>query len=183
MRSTFRFGETEAQHLTEFQAKNKLKTRAKALNLLIQDHQNLEAFFAVKDIDPNDPALKCYRRMKQGIKLYCVTTPVSETRGLPSKTLLPSIVVCSICRETRMRRLGVKLENIGDIERRQEKKSEPPKPEPPKEKPLLCPMTGEPFQPDPNCIQCQKAHLKDWHDCEARRYWRATRKLTVTVEK
>lgn len=174
---TYRIPDQEIEHLLDFQARNKLKTQNEALRLLLQDHKTLEDFFKAKDVNPNDPALECYRRMSYHGKIYCVSTPLHEHRGLPTKTLLPSVEVCAICRETRLRKLGVKFRETEPQPR------DLPKPKPqPIEKPLLCPMSGEPFQPDPYCIQCQKAHQKDWFKCEVRRYYRATGKTTVTVK-
>lgn len=52
------------------------------------------------------------------------------------------------------------------------------RPTEPGEKPLLCPMSEEPFNPDV-CKRCCQSSYLTWYKCEALKYYQKTGKVTV----
>lgn len=137
------------------------------IHRLFERLEYLEDFFTEQKA-VYDAENECERRLVKNEKFYCIQT---DYKGLRAQKELLSVEVCRICKIKRFQlkeaTLKTPQQSAAEIERK------------PSEKPLLCPQSGEPFQPDPYCIQCQKVKQQIWFRCEIRKYWRKTGKMTV----
>lgn len=140
------------------------ETPTKQLHEALERLEYLEDFFTIQT-ESYDVENHCDRRLIKNKEFYCIQT---NYKGLNAQKKMLSVDVCRICKIHRY--------NIS-----QAAAATPEKiiPEQVQEKSLLCPQSGEPFQADPYCIQCQKNAQVIWFRCEARKYWRKTGKLTV----
>jgi hypothetical protein len=137
------------------------------IHKLLERLEYLESYFAEQKVI-YDTENECQRRLVKNEKFYCIQT---DWKGLRAQKELLSVEVCRICKIKRFQLKEASLSTPQEAANKIEKQ--------PTEKPLLCPQSGEPFQADPYCIQCQKLKQQIWFRCDARKYWRKTGKITV----